>query len=188
MTTNRTRILIALALPSLILAACGARTDSPDLRVQSEMMYLPDRVSLQTCWVTSPSVRRFSLNAYSFYYFEQEGDAPCVDGPPEGVSIYAFDRQFQPELAIRVIEDLQDWLAQDPDFPFLSEVPECQSERPSLGIDLISFPAITWASEIYVDFAIMCPEPVQWVRARIGFSYDNGVNMLRAEDASVIWQ
>jgi hypothetical protein len=182
------RTLLALVTAVLALSACEARQSSSDLRVQSERIYLRDRATLQTCWLTGPSTLRYALNDYAFYFFEQDGDQPCADGLPEGAPIYRFDRQFQPELAIRIIEDLKSWQAHDPDLSFLTAVPECSSNAPSLEIDLISFPAITRASEIYVDFAIMCPERIEAVRARIGFSYDDQVQSLGAEDAVVIWQ
>lgn len=188
MTRVFLRRFLALAVSALLILSCSASALASDVRVQSEMIYLRDRAPLQTCWVSSPSLRRYSLNSYSFYFYEQQGEEPCAEGLPADRTYYAFNRQLQPELAIHVIEDLRAWQAAGPDLSFLSEVPECSSGARSLGIDLISFPAITRASEIYVDFSIQCAGPVDGARARIGFSYDHQASTLTAEDETVIWR
>lgn len=182
--------IILLAISGSIGLILPSRVHSLGLdeRVQSEMVYLRDRAPLQTCWMSSPSSRTFSLNSYIFYFYQQQGDEPCPDELPADQAYYAFDRQIQSELAIRVIEDVIEWQASNPDMSFLSEISACESGPRSLGIGLISFPAITRASEIYVSFSIQCPDPIDFVRARIGFSYDHRITTLIAENEVIIWQ
>lgn len=179
---------LLLSASAFLVVSCATDAVASDQHVQSEMLYLRERAPLQTCWLSEPSARRYSLNSYVFYYYEQVDETPCPDGLPDNQVYYSFDRQIQPELAVHVVEDLRGWLSHDPDLSFLSEVPECRSASRSLGIGLISFPALTRASEIYVDFTIQCPGTIDGVRARIGFSYDEQVQVLTAESRPVIWR
>jgi hypothetical protein len=150
------------------------------------MIYLPGRAPLQTCWVSTPNFRGFSLNDYFFYFYEQPNERLCAEELPTDRAYYTFNRQLQPELAIHVIEDLLEWRATDPDLSFLYEIPACRSGARSLGIELISFPAISRESEVYVDFSIQCSGPVNGATVRIGFSYDHQVSTLTAEDETLI--
>jgi len=159
-----------------------------DIRVQSEMIYSSDRGPQQTCWLTAASERRYDLNDYYFYFYNQENDEPCAEERPSDRTYYAFNRQFQPELAVRIIEDLQDWQMTNTTMIDLSGVPSCQSEEFALSIDRIELPAITRTSEFYVDFIIYCPEITDEIRARGSFSYDSQFTRLIEESMVVIWR
>jgi len=172
---------------ALLMSSCGVNANSPNMRVQSEMIYFRDQAPMQTCWVTAPGTGRFSLNRYWFYFYEQNNEEACAEGLPVDRPHYAFNRQFQPELAIRIVEYLHNWQAGNPDTSFLADISECGDGPRSLDIALISFPAITRASEIYVDFWIRCPDLIDGVRARVGFSYDHEASRIVAEERSIIW-
>lgn len=186
MMSLRVNRCLILAVSIGLISSCSTGKIEADSHVQSEMIYLADRAPLQTCWVSSPNLGGFGLNRYFFYFYEQPNEGPCHEALPADQAYYAFNRQLQPELAIHVIEDLLAWQATDPDLSFLDALPACRSRERSLGVDLISFPAISRASEVYVDFSIQCSGPVDGATARIGFSYDHQVSTLTAEDETLI--
>ena len=190
MKTLRGTILSAIALlwASCAAAPFASALSEPPYRVQSEYLYYSGQAPILTCWVTAPRPRTYFLIDYYFYITEGDGEELCADGLPEDIRHYKFDRQVWADVALSIIRDLEAWLAQGPDLDFLSGILDCRDASRSLDIQMIWFPVITRASELEVSFTILCPDPIPSVRATIGFSYDQHVRQLIAEQKGVLWQ